>query len=117
MLDGCLITGTTFGTGYGEHQGGDYEKIEQLDADCTGFETLCEALGASQVASISLKKCYLGPQAMSFLAAATPKMPSITDVNMSVNPIGHPRTVRLKDGAAFPLEARQVIVDNEHGCH
>ena len=112
VLDGCAITGTTFGTGYKEYQGGDYEKIEQLDADCTGFETLCEALGASQVASISLKKCYLGPQAMSLLATATCKMGSVASISLSGNMISGSKYVG-ESYAEYDLDLSGIIALGE----
>ena len=81
MLDECVITGTTFGDGdYG--QGQLFEKIEQLDADLSGFTTLCSSLGSSQIVSISLRKCYLGPQALTLLTDAIKVMVALNSLTV-----------------------------------
>ena len=85
MLDECLITGTTFGTGRKEGQGQTWEKIEQLDADLSGFTALCSSLGSSKVASISLRKCYLGPQALALLTDAIKVMTTLTELDVRWN--------------------------------
>ena len=69
-------------------KGRSWEKIEQLDADLSGFEALCLALASSQIITLSLKKCYLGPQAIALLADATSKMASIARISVLSNPIG-----------------------------
>ena len=81
-LDGCVITGTTFGTGYGEQQGGHNEKIEKLDANLSGFNSFCLALKSSQIASLSLRKCYLGPEALTVLADATKFMAALNSITL-----------------------------------
>ena len=85
MLDECLITGTTFGTGYREGRGEEYERIEQLDVDLSGFTALCSSLSSSQIASISLRKCYLGPQALALLTDAIKVMTTLTELDVRWN--------------------------------
>ena len=88
-LDGCTITGTTFGTSYKEHQGGDYEKIEKLDADLSGFISFCSSPKSSQIVNLSLKKCYLGPQALVVLADAIQFMAALA--SLTVDSTGSPK--------------------------
>eukprot|EP01043_Picozoa_sp_COSAG02_P012152 COSAG02_NODE_463_length_21833_cov_11.529539_20_plen_1382_part_00 len=85
MLDECLITGTTFGIGYAA-KGGHGEKIEQLDADLSGFTALCSSLSSSHIISISLRKCYLGPQALALLADAIKDMVALNSLRCGNNP-------------------------------
>eukprot|EP01044_Picomonas_judraskeda_P004036 COSAG03_NODE_346_length_8784_cov_37.126540_6_plen_1508_part_00 len=97
VLDECPITGTTFGTGYKQHQGGDYEKIEKLDADLSVFNSLCSSLKSSHIVTISLQKCYLGPQALILLADAIKFMGAIAHLALGSNPIGDEAMVPLLD--------------------
>ena len=85
MLDECLITGTTFGAGREEGPGQYSEKIEQLDVDLSGFTALCSSLSSSQIVSISLRKCYLGPQALALLTDAIKVMAAVTKVDLRGN--------------------------------
>ena len=67
-----------------EGQGQRLEKIEQLDADLSGFTALCSSpLSSSQIASISLRKCYLGPRALALLTDAIKVMAAMTKVDVS----------------------------------
>eukprot|EP01046_Picozoa_sp_COSAG06_P031396 COSAG06_NODE_3053_length_5914_cov_126.204643_2_plen_1719_part_00 len=80
MLDECLLTGTKI-----KNKGQWNEKIEQLDADLSGFTALCSSLGSSQIVSISLRKCYLGPQALTLLTDAIKVMAGLTKVDVRGN--------------------------------
>ena len=78
VLDGCEITGSKI-----KYKGESYEQIEQLDADLSGFTSLCSALGSSQIATISLRKCYLGPQAIALLADSIKVMAAIASLSIA----------------------------------
>eukprot|EP01043_Picozoa_sp_COSAG02_P019160 COSAG02_NODE_915_length_15986_cov_16.498584_4_plen_2230_part_00 len=84
-LDGCAITGTTFGTSFGEQQGGHREKIEKLDVNLSGFNSFCLALKSSQIASLSLRECNLGPEALTMLADATKFMAALNSLKCGNN--------------------------------
>eukprot|EP01043_Picozoa_sp_COSAG02_P016994 COSAG02_NODE_760_length_17479_cov_23.555178_16_plen_1224_part_00 len=87
-LDGCTITGTTFGTSYEQHLGGECEEIEKLDVDLSGFNSFCSAMKSSQIVSLSLQKCYLGPGALALLAEAIQFMAVLTSINCLANKFG-----------------------------
>ena len=57
------------------------------DRDVSGFEALCAALGGSVLGSLSLGKCGLGPAALAVLAAALVRVPSLTALDLSKNPV------------------------------
>jgi hypothetical protein len=96
VLDGCEITGTKI-----KDKGYSVEKIEQVDANLSGFTSLCTSLKSSEIQSLSLQKCYLGPEALSMLADAIQFMAALNSVNFSGNPIGNPipTGVPVKKGA------------------
>eukprot|EP01046_Picozoa_sp_COSAG06_P019128 COSAG06_NODE_1353_length_9753_cov_4.072405_1_plen_2318_part_10 len=83
MLDECLLTDTKI-VGKGEY----YEKIEQLDADLSGFTALCSSLSSSKIVRISLRKCYLGPQVLTSLSKAISSMANVADLDISEAIIG-----------------------------
>eukprot|EP01046_Picozoa_sp_COSAG06_P029031 COSAG06_NODE_2659_length_6481_cov_7.712943_6_plen_418_part_01 len=83
MLDECWLTGTKI-----KNKGRWNEEIEQLDADLSGFTALCSSLGSSQIVSISLRKCYLGPEALALLTDAISSMAEVEALAVGANPIG-----------------------------
>eukprot|EP01047_Picozoa_sp_COSAG01_P090585 COSAG01_NODE_22399_length_857_cov_1.423483_1_plen_229_part_10 len=83
VLDGVPVSGSTPWNGdfrYG---------AETLDADLEMFRALCEGLRARQgLASLSLKKCYLGPQALALLVELFRDAGAvINSLNLSANPL------------------------------
>eukprot|EP01043_Picozoa_sp_COSAG02_P017721 COSAG02_NODE_809_length_16922_cov_11.295013_13_plen_1654_part_00 len=78
-LDGQPLSGTTL----------DYSwlppKIIDIDADLSGFKLLCEAMASSQIEVVSMKSCYLGPQALTSLADAIKLMAAIASLTISGN--------------------------------
>eukprot|EP01046_Picozoa_sp_COSAG06_P048861 COSAG06_NODE_7391_length_2521_cov_2.207680_1_plen_565_part_01 len=84
MLDECLLTGTKI-----KDKGYSYETIEQLDADLSGFTALCSSLSSSQIVSISLRKCYLGPQALTLLTDAIKGMAALN--SLTIDSTGVPK--------------------------
>eukprot|EP01044_Picomonas_judraskeda_P003939 COSAG03_NODE_337_length_8860_cov_33.996690_2_plen_816_part_00 len=65
VLDENELTGTKI-----KYKGTRDERIERLDADLSGFTEFCSSLKSSTIVSLSLRKCYLGPQAVVLLADA-----------------------------------------------
>jgi hypothetical protein len=76
MLDECLLTGTKI-----KNKGWGNEEIE-LGADLSGFTALCSSLSSSQIVSISLRKCYLGPQALALLTDAIKVMAAVNSLTI-----------------------------------
>jgi Ran GTPase-activating protein (RanGAP) involved in mRNA processing and transport len=68
-------------------RGGDFKYgAETVDVDLATFRALCEALRACQsLTSLSLKKCYLGPQALALLAGLIKVIAVLKKVVLSQN--------------------------------
>eukprot|EP01047_Picozoa_sp_COSAG01_P066733 COSAG01_NODE_9272_length_2496_cov_4.721736_1_plen_757_part_01 len=82
VLDGVPVSGST--PRHGDFQYG----VKAVDADLGTFRVMCEGLRACQgLASFSLKKCYLGPQALAQLADLIKVMAVVNKVALSGNPL------------------------------
>eukprot|EP01046_Picozoa_sp_COSAG06_P043704 COSAG06_NODE_5768_length_3282_cov_3.482878_2_plen_711_part_00 len=81
-LDGQPISGST--PRYHDWQNG----VDKTDADMSGFNLLCEALASSQIEVVSMKSCYLGPQALASLTEAIKVMAAMTNICLLNNPLG-----------------------------
>ena len=51
----------------------------------SGFNLLCEALASSQIEVVSMKSCYLGPQALTSLTEAIKVMAALTEIDVRRN--------------------------------
>ena len=51
----------------------------------SGFNLLCEALASSQIEVVSMKSCYLGPQALTPLTEAIKVMAALTMLDVRWN--------------------------------
>ena len=83
-------------------------QVEQLDADLSGFAALCSSLSSSQIVSISLRKCYLGPQALALLTDAIKVMAALTEVDVRRNMLDEAVLEQLR--AAAP-ETCKILAD------
>eukprot|EP01047_Picozoa_sp_COSAG01_P056141 COSAG01_NODE_6332_length_3731_cov_7.563051_1_plen_1055_part_00 len=105
VLDRLPVSGAT--PKHGDFRYG----VETVDADLGMFRVLCEVLRACQaLTSLSLKKCYLGPQALAVLAEVVFRDASavINEVNVSQNPIGVEGGKALAN--AIPESSLQCVV-------
>eukprot|EP01047_Picozoa_sp_COSAG01_P042757 COSAG01_NODE_3752_length_5730_cov_10.372580_1_plen_1826_part_01 len=85
VLDGLPVSGAT--PKHGDFRYG----VETVDADLGMFRVLCGVLRACQaLTSLSLKKCYLGPQALAVLAEVVFRDASaaVNRLALDSNPIG-----------------------------
>ena len=82
VLDECELSGTKI-----NYKGESYEEIEELDADLSGFTEFCSSLKSSTIVSLSLRKCYLGSQAVVLLADAIKLMRAIARLVLTGNMI------------------------------
>jgi len=88
-LDGQPLSGST--PGKHPHSGREsFEEfgVDKADANISAFKLFCEALASSRIEIISMKNCYLGPQALNLLADAIKLMAAVTSVNCLHNPLG-----------------------------
>ena len=81
-LDECELTGTKI-----KYKGASFEQIGELDVDLSGFTELCSSLKSSTIVSLSLRKCYLGSQAVVLLADAIKLMRAIARLVLTGNMI------------------------------
>ena len=93
VMDENELTGTKI-----RNKGRLREEIEHLDADLSGFTEFCSSLKSSTIVSLSLRKCYLGPQALDLLADAIKFKGALTEVNVAFNQIGSDGGIALRDG-------------------
>eukprot|EP01048_Picozoa_sp_COSAG05_P016780 COSAG05_NODE_2205_length_3403_cov_2.502421_3_plen_630_part_01 len=85
VLDGVPVSGST------PRHGGDFRRgVKVVDAGLRVFRALCEALRVcKELASLSMKKCYLGPNALALLAVVfRDASASITSCCILNNPMG-----------------------------
>eukprot|EP01044_Picomonas_judraskeda_P006943 COSAG03_NODE_719_length_6112_cov_89.744553_3_plen_1095_part_00 len=110
VLDGNLLTGT-------QRQGYGYAETT-CDVQIDGFKALCDALAPSQIREISLKSCWLGPQAVVLLADAINFMGAVNSVTVDGNPIGYPSGASVKPGAVTGVAVEEGVfaaVDGRFG--
>jgi hypothetical protein len=81
VLDGVPVSGAI-------PRNGDFKYgAETVDADLGTFRALCEGLRACQgLASLSLKKCYVGTQALALLADLIKVIAALTTLRCGSNP-------------------------------
>ena len=101
-LDGQPISGST--PKYGDWKYG----VDKTDADMSGFNLLCEALASSQIEVVSMKSCYLGPQALTPLTEAIKVMAALTEVDVRRNMLDEAVLEQLR--AAAP-ETCKILAD------
>eukprot|EP01044_Picomonas_judraskeda_P011553 COSAG03_NODE_1584_length_3837_cov_19.773408_4_plen_850_part_01 len=82
VLDENELTGTKI-----KYKGQSIEEIEELDADLSGFTEFCSSLKSSTIVSLSLRKCYLGPQALDLLSDAIKFIGAVARLGLSGNMI------------------------------
>ena len=75
----------------------DPPRVKKPDANLGGFKLLCEALASSQIEVISMKSCYLGPQALTPLTEAIKVMAAVSSVAISNNFIFGTKRARVND--------------------
>jgi hypothetical protein len=91
VLDENELSGTKI-----KYKGSLVEEIQHLDADLSGFTDFCSSLKSSTIVSLSLRKCYLGPQAVDLLADAIRFKAALTSVNCLHNPLGQAVQILIK---------------------
>eukprot|EP01047_Picozoa_sp_COSAG01_P082181 COSAG01_NODE_16678_length_1216_cov_0.967771_1_plen_298_part_10 len=104
VLDGVPVSGSTplhgdFKYGYG---------ARSLDADLEILRALCEGLRVRPtLTSLSLKKCYLGPQALALLASLIKVIAAVKKIALSKNFLFGSKIKRTR----MPYEAKIHDVD------
>eukprot|EP01047_Picozoa_sp_COSAG01_P045450 COSAG01_NODE_4186_length_5260_cov_5.388684_3_plen_1312_part_00 len=84
ILDGVPVSGSAPKDGYSNFRYG----VETPDADLDTFQALCEGLRVRPtLTSLSLKKCYLGPQALALLADLISMMAALASLTLDRNGI------------------------------
>eukprot|EP01047_Picozoa_sp_COSAG01_P028039 COSAG01_NODE_1871_length_9009_cov_5.036139_5_plen_1198_part_00 len=102
VLDGVPVSGAT-------PRRGDFKYgAETVDTDLDMFRAMCEAMRACQaLTSLSLKRCWMGPQALALLADLIKVMAALASLTMCGNVIAG-RISRDNDGGAPWLPGKEL---------